>query len=258
MTTTTEPTTTELNAKADELRRLHQDGLLVLPNAWDAASAQVVVEAGFPVVATTSNAVAAMLGYPDGEGAPWEALFEVARRIARTVPVPVTVDAEAGYGLSPNEFVERLLSTGAVGCNLEDSDHRAGGLKDAQAQADWLAGVRAAATTAGVPIVINARVDTFLPSSGIAEADRLAETLTRAALYVEAGADCLYPIGLGDPETIKVLVEQVAVPINGNTSDALGLPELAALGVRRVSFGPRFYRAALADFRDRLTPLAIH
>jgi 2-methylisocitrate lyase-like PEP mutase family enzyme len=170
--------------------------------------------------------------------------------------VPVTVDAEAGYGLSPSEFVERLLSTGAVGCNLEDSDHRAGGLKDPRAQAEWLAGVRAAATAAGVPIVINARIDTFIPSGGIPEADRLAETLSRAQLYVEAGADCIYPIGLRDRETIKVLVEQISAPINGNTGDDLGLPELAELGVRRVSYGPMFYRTALADFRDRLTALA--
>ncbi len=246
----------DLTTKANELRARHDGPLLVLPNAWDAASAQVVVETGFPVVATSSNAVAAMLGYPDGEGAPWEALFEVARRIAQTVAVPVTVDAEAGYGLSPSEFVAGLLSTGAVGCNLEDTDHRAGGLKDAPAQADYLAAVRAAATEAGVPIVINARVDTFLPSSGLAESDRLAECLTRAELYREAGADCVYPIGLADREMIKVLVEQVPIPINGNTSDALGLPELADLGVRRVSFGPRFYRAALADFRDQLAPLA--
>ncbi|WP_152362050.1 isocitrate lyase/PEP mutase family protein [Microlunatus speluncae] len=247
--------TTDPAVKAKVLRELHDGPLLVLPNAWDAASAEVVVESGFPVVATSSNAVAAMLGYPDGEGAPWAALFEVARRIARTVPVPVTVDAEAGYGLGPAEFVERLLDTGAVGCNLEDTDHRAGGLRDAAAQADYLAGVRAAATEAGVPIVINARVDTFLPTSGLAEPDRLAECLSRAELYRAAGADCVYPIGLADPEMIKALVEQVAAPINGNTGEALGLRDLADLGVRRVSYGPRFYRAALTNFRNRLTSL---
>lgn len=247
--------TTDLAAKADALRALHDGPLLVLPNAWDAASARVVVEAGYPAVATSSNAFAAMLGQPDGEVASAAAMFDLAGRMARAVSVPVTVDAEAGYGLSPAEFVRRLLSTGAVGCNLEDTDHSGGGLKDAQAQAAYLAEVRTAATAAGVPIVINARVDTFLPSSGLAEADRLAECLTRAELYREAGADCVYPIGLADRETIKVLVEQVPAPINGNSTDSLGLPELAELGVRRVSYGPRFYRAALADFRDRLATL---
>ena len=144
--------------------------MLVLPNAWDAASAAVVAEAGFPAVATASAAVSAMLGYPDGEGAPWQEMFAAAGRIARAVSVPVTVDAEAGYGMRPRELVDRLLDIGAVGCNLEDTDHRAGGLVDAGAHAEWLADVRSAADDAGVPIVINARVDTFLPASGIPEA----------------------------------------------------------------------------------------
>ena len=95
---------TRLRAQAVTLRELH-DGMLVLPNAWDAASAKVVVEAGFPVVATASNAIAAMLGHPDGEGAPWEEMFAAAGRVARAVPVPVTVDAEAGYGMQPRELV---------------------------------------------------------------------------------------------------------------------------------------------------------
>src|SRR5688500_2473890 len=129
--------------------------MLVLPNAWDAASATVVAEAGFPAVATASNAIAAMLGHPDGEGAPWQEMFAAAERVAKAVSVPVTVDAEAGYGMQPRELVYRLLDIGAVGCNLEDSDHRAGGLADAGKHAEWLAAVRSAADGAGVPIVVN-------------------------------------------------------------------------------------------------------
>ena len=158
----------DLKARADRLRELHHaDEMLVLPNVWDAASAKIVAEAGFPVVATASAAISAMLGYPDGEGAPWQEMFAAAGRVARAVSVPVTVDAEAGYGMEPRELVDRLLEIGAVGCNLEDTDHRAGGLVDAGAHAERLAAIRAAAGDAGVPIVINARADTFLPRSGV-------------------------------------------------------------------------------------------
>ena len=123
--------TADLKAHAGRLRELHHAGeMLVLPNGWDAASAKIVAEAGFPVVATASAAISAMLGYPDGEGAPWQEMFAAAGRVARAVSVPVTVDAEAGYGMEPRELVDRLLEIGAVGCNLEDTDHRAGELVD--------------------------------------------------------------------------------------------------------------------------------
>jgi hypothetical protein len=155
--------------------------MLVLPNVWEAASAEIMAEAGFPAVATTSAAIAAMLGYRDGEGAPWPEMFAAAGRIARAVAVPVTVDAEAGYGLRPRELVDRLLEIGAVGCNLEDTEHRAGGLADVGAQAERLAAVRAAAGDAGVPIVVNARVDVFLPGAGVPEEERVAEASVEAA-----------------------------------------------------------------------------
>jgi 2-methylisocitrate lyase-like PEP mutase family enzyme len=252
MTTTD---TAELKAQADRLRELHGGELLVLPNVWDAASATVVAEAGFPVIATASNAVSAMLGYPDGEGAPWQEMFAAAGRITRAVSVPVTVDAEAGYGLEPRELVERLLEIGVVGCNLEDTDHRAGGLREAQAHAGWLAQVRQAADEAGVPIVVNARIDAFLPPAGIPEPERLAEALRRGRLYRDAGADCLYPIGVGSRSVLAALVTELGCPINGNTGEELDLATLRELGVARVSYGPRFYRAALAGLKSSVLGL---
>jgi len=245
----------DLKARADTLRELHSKELLVLPNVWDAASATIVAEAGFPAVATASAAVTAMLGYPDGEGAPWQEMFAAAGRVARVVSVPVTVDAEAGYGMRPRDLVDRLLETGAVGCNLEDTDHRAGGLREAGAHAEWLAGVRAAADQAGVPIVINARVDTFLPASGIAESDRIAEAVRRGRLYRDAGADCIYPIGVRHKSDLATLVTELPGPINGNTGDELDLATLRELGVARVSYGPRFYRAAMADLKTSVQQL---
>lgn len=245
----------DLKAHADLLRELHHGKMLVLPNAWDEPSAELVAERGFPVVATTSAAVADSLGHQDGEKAPWQEMFAAAARIAAVVSVPVTVDAEAGYGLEPREFVARLLEAGAVGCNLEDTDHRAGGLVDAAAQADWLAEVRAAADAAGVPIVINARIDTFLPPSGIPERDRLTETIRRGRLYRDAGVDCVYPIGASTGHDLARLIAGVPGPVNGNTNASLDLETLESLGVARVSFGPRFYRGGLPAMRAALEEL---
>ena len=245
----------DLKTRADKLRSLHTGELLVLPNAWDAASAQIVVDAGFPVVATASNAISAMLGYPDGEVAPWQEMFAAAARMAGAVSVPTTVDAEAGYGMTPREFVERLLETGAVGCNLEDTDHKAGALAEAGAQAQWLSEVRAAADEAGVPIVINARVDAFLPVGKLPEGERVAEAVRRGRLYREAGADCVYPIGVRSKDDLTALVNELACPVNGNASPGLDLATLKEIGVARVSYGPRFYRQALADFKTSVEGL---
>lgn len=240
---------------AETLKRLHTGEMLILPNAWDAASAQVVEQAGFTAVATASAAITAMLGYPDGEGAPWEEMFAANARIAKAVAVPVTMDAEAGYGMAANALVERLLDIGVVGCNLEDSDHVVGGLKDAEQQAGWLAEVRAAADAAGVPLVINARVDVFFPTSPVPEEERVAEAIRRGRLYREAGADCIYPIGVGDPNVLAQLVAEINSPINGNSNPQLTLPILRDLGVARVSYGPRFYRTGLAEFGNEIKSL---
>jgi 2-methylisocitrate lyase-like PEP mutase family enzyme len=247
--------TADMKARADQLRQLHSGPMLVLPNVWDAASAQVVAEAGFPAVATASAAITAMLGYPDGEGAPWQEMFAAAGRVARAVQVPVTVDAEAGYGLQPRELVARLLEAGAAGCNLEDTDHRAGGLAEAGAHAQWLADVRSAADEAGVPLVVNARVDTFLPPSGVPEPERVAEAIRRGRLYLDAGADCVYPIGVRRKHDVAALVAGLPGPVNGNTGDELDLATLRELGVARVSYGPRFYRAALAGLKTAVDEL---
>ena len=150
---------TDFQSRCDLLRSLHRPGApLLLPNVWDVATARAVVAAGFPVVATGSVAVAAALGYEDHE-APADEMLAAAARIANGVEVPVTVDAEAGYGMEPAALVAALRSAGAAGCNLEDSNH--GALRDPDRQAEWLGAVRQAATDDGYPLVINARVDVF-------------------------------------------------------------------------------------------------
>src|SRR5436305_2319221 len=148
--------TPDLQSQCDHLRSLHRPGVpLLLPNAWDVATAKAVVAAGFPVVATTSGGVAATLGYEDHEGAPADEMLAAAARIAGGVDVPVTVDAEAGYGMEPAELVAALRRIGAAGCNLEDTDYAAGSLRDPARHAEWLRAVREAASAGGYPLVIN-------------------------------------------------------------------------------------------------------
>jgi 2-methylisocitrate lyase-like PEP mutase family enzyme len=222
--------------RAEALRRLHAGPPpLILPNAWDVASARLVVKAGFPVVATSSGAVAATLGYEDDDSMPVDEAFAVVARIARSVPVPVTADIEAGYGLSPEDLIALLLEAGAVGCNLEDTNHHGGGgLVDAGEQAERLHAVRHAATRSRVDVVLNARIDVLR-----LEGDRrelFEEAVRRARLYLEAGADCVFPIRLADDEAIGEFVRRVEGPVNVVAAGAPPLARLAKLGVARISF----------------------
>lgn len=244
---------TELSRRAAALRALHRPGdPLILPNAWDPGSARAVVAAGFPAVATSSAAVAEALGHADGEATPVAEMFSAVGRIAAAVPVPVTADLERGYGLRPAELVERLLAAGAVGCNIEDSDPRTGRLYDVEEQADLLAGIRAAARTAGVDLVLNARIDVHLRAYGPAEG-RLAEAVRRGRGYLAAGADSVYPILLADPEQIRGFVTEVDAPVNVMARPGAPAPaELAALGVARISFGSGVYAAARARAAELL------
>src|SRR5690242_21575435 len=241
---TTSPPT-DLHSRCDLLRSLHRPGEpLLLPNAWDVATARAVVAAGFPVVATTSGGVAAALGYEDHEGAPADEMLAAAARIARGVDVPVTVDAEAGYGMQPAELVAALKSAGAAGCNLEDSDYSAGTLRDPGRQAAWLKAVRDAASADGYPLVINARVDVFLGPflAGAAgpgtQAELVPEAVRRANTYLEAGVDCVYPNVLWEADALRAFMSEVAGPANVVAlPPGPSLAELAELGVARVSWG---------------------
>jgi 2-methylisocitrate lyase-like PEP mutase family enzyme len=244
------------------LRSLHRPGApLVLPNAWDVATARAVVAAGFPVVATTSAGVAETLGYEDHEGAPGDEMLAAAARIARGVEAPVTVDAEAGYGMEPAELVAALQSLGAAGCNLEDTDHTAGSLRDPDRHAEWLSAVRQAASADDYPLVINARVDVFLGpflgGAGPGTQDELVpEALRRAEAYLEAGVDCVFPIALWETDALRHFVSDVGGPVNVvRLPQAPSLTELAALGVARVSWGLLLYRDAMARFEEQLASL---
>src|SRR5918997_2583603 len=210
----------DLHSHCDLLRSLHRPGApLLLPNAWDVATARAVVAAGFPVVATTSAGVAGTLGYEDHEGAPGDEMLAAAARIARDVEVPVTVDAEAGYGMEPAELVAALRSAGAAGCNLEDTDHATGGLRDPDRHAEWLGAVRQAASEDGHGLVINARVDVFLgpllAGAGPGTQEELVpEAVRRANAYLEAGVDCVYPIVLWETDALRRFMSEVRGPVS--------------------------------------------
>jgi 2-methylisocitrate lyase-like PEP mutase family enzyme len=229
----------DLAARAAELRALHRPGApLVLRTAWDAASAKALV-GDAPALATTSVGVAEALGFDDGGHLPAELAFAALARIVAAVEVPVTADCEAGYGLAPEAFVEGLLGAGAVGCNLEDTDHATGALRDPAEQAAFLAAVKDAGRAAGVDLVLNARVDVHVRRG------TLEDGLARARAYREAGADCVYPIFCHDEEGIAAYVQAAAVVNVHVHPSAPDLARLAELGVARASYGGSLFRAAL-------------
>ena len=245
--TNTDSAQTAVN-QAEKLRALHDGkGPLVLPNAWDAASARIFETAGFQAIATTSGGVAAVLGVKDGEGGSIDEMQAAAGRIVRSVEVPVTVDFESGYQLEPKEIAERLVSIGAAGLNLEDTNHYGEEeLLEAEPFAAQIAEIKAAARGAGVDLFLNARVDVFICKLGTPE-EQLAEGLRRARLYKQAGADCIYPITLSDPAMIAAFVEAVwPINLNLRRGGPLSLQDVADLGVRRVSYSTSTFREAMS------------
>jgi 2-methylisocitrate lyase-like PEP mutase family enzyme len=225
-----------VSEKAEAFRRMHHDGLLVLPNAWDVGSAQALAALpGCRALATSSGAVARSLGYEDHENISRAEMLEVVRRIAAAVEVPVTADLEAGYG-DPAGTAALALEAGAVGMNLEDSVDRT--LFPVDRQVETIRAVRAAAPA----LVLNARVDVFLLGGGVDEA------VERGNAYLEAGADCVYPIFASAREDIEGLVRGIGGPVNVLLSPkAPPVPELAALGVARATWGSGLASAALAE-----------
>lgn len=241
--------------KADLFLKLHHDKeLLVLLNSWDAGSSKLVEACGYKAVATTSMGVAASLGYPDCQVIQLSEMIEVITGIVNAVQVPVTADVEAGYGDNVDEIVEsmkKLIATGLVGINIEDSIELSPDLLDAKEFCKRLAAIRALSDSLGFHLVINARTDSFFTSKG-SQKEKLSESIRRGNLYHEAGADCIFVQPVWDKETIATLVKEIDAPINilANPSTGAGLPpsarELEDLGVARLSVGSTVMKATLA------------
>jgi len=243
-----------LRTKAEKFRQMHLGpDVLVLTNAWDAASALILEGAGVQAIATTSSGIAGSLGYPDGQYISREQMAEAVSRIVRVVSVPVTADMERGYGLTEEAAattVRAVIKAGAIGLNLEDSSGDASRpLVDAELHASRVRAARQAADSEGVPVVINARTDVYLKSAG-EPSSRLSEAIRRGNLYLEAGADCIFVPGVVDVATIGTLCREIRGPVNIIAIKGVPpIPELGRLGVRRVSVGSGFMRAAMTLVR---------
>ncbi|MER5748226.1 isocitrate lyase/phosphoenolpyruvate mutase family protein [Streptomyces sp. NPDC002088] len=239
-----------LRDRALAFRALHVPGRpLVLPNAWDTASARIVEDAGAAAVATTSAGLAWALGAADGDRLERDRAVAAVAAVASAVRVPVSADIESGYAQDPEGVagtVRAVLAAGAVGVNIEDALY--GGaepLRPVAEQAERIAAARAAADAEGVPLFVNARIDTFLRGAGGVDL-----TLERAAAFLAAGADGIFVPGAVDPETVKLLAEGVDGPLNVMVGPgALPVAELAGLGVARVSAGAGIAQAAHAVVR---------
>ena len=244
-----------LKAKADAFRNMHHaPPLLVLPNAWDAVTARLFVQAGARAIATTSAGIAATLGYADGQNVPKELMMQAIARIANAVSVPVTADIESGYADSPKglgESMRAVINAGAIGVNLEDAtgdtSQRLFALEE---QIERIRAAREAADDVHIPVVINARTDVYLEKVG-EPATRFAETVRRLNAYHLAGADCLFVPAVTDMPTLSQLVQSVEAPLNVLAGP--GMPPVADLqriGVARLSVGSAIMRATLALARD--------
>lgn len=230
---------------------LHRPGSpLLLPNAWDPLSARIVEAAGAPAVATTSAGVAWALGAADGDHIDRDSVLALTARVVAAVGVPVTADIESGFGATASDVgvtIEGVLSAGAAGVNIEDvAADDPGALRDPEEQAERLAAARSAADSAGVPLYVNARIDTYLRAVGDPGA-RFADTVARAQTYLRAGASGVFVPGVVEVPTVARLAAEIDGPLNVLVGPgAPPVAEFAAAGVARISLGSSVAAAAYA------------
>lgn len=236
--------------KAEQFRKLHHGPrMLLLPNAWDVASARILEESGHPAIATSSAAVAFSLGFPDGQRISRDEMLEVCGRIARAVNIPVTADLEAAYGTTVKDMVETVkaaIFAGIIGMNFEDATgDDESSFVDLPLQVQKIRAICETAKSLGVPFVLNARTDIYLMPIG-PEASRFDRTVERLRAYRDAGASCLFVPGLYDRDTIAKLVKAIEAPLNILATPACPpMEELEKIGVARVSAGSGLMRAAM-------------
>ena len=241
--------------KAELFLKYHKDKeILVLLNSWDIGSSKLIEACGYKAIATTSMGVSASLGYPDCQVIQLSEMIEVISGIVNGVQVPVTVDIEAGYGNNLDEIIDsvkKIIATGIVGINIEDSIDLNPILIDEIEFCERISAIRALSDSLGFHLVINARTDSFFTSSG-SPRENLNESIKRGNKYQEAGADCIFVQPVWEKETISTLVKEINAPINilANPKVGIGLPpsvsELQDLGVARLSLGSCLMKATLA------------
>lgn len=240
--------------KAINFKNLHNGlKILILPNAWDVASAKLYEQAGFDAIGTTSAGIAASFGFAEPEKISRAEMLNVVTRIVKAVDLPVTADIEAGYAQTADgvaETVKLIISTGAVGINLEDSPGLSNNtLQSIEMQVDRLSAAHEAALSTGIPLVINARTDVYLFTDE-SPSNQLNNVIRRANAYLEAGADCVFVPGVVEANIISHLVREIQGPINILANSGVPtISELQKLGVARVSMGSGPMRATLSLVR---------
>jgi len=236
------------------LKYHHDKEILVLLNSWDIGSSRLIEACGYKAIATTSMGIAASLGYPDCQIIQLSEMLAVITGIVNAVQIPVTVDIEAGYGNDLQEIigsVEKIIATGIVGVNLEDSMDLNPVLIDEMEFCERISAIRALSDSLGFHLVINARTDSFYTSSGSTR-EKLSESIKRGNKYRAAGADCIFVQPVWEKATIATLVKEIHAPINilANPGIDGGIPpsvsELQDLGVARLSLGSGLMKATLA------------
>ncbi|WP_429912203.1 isocitrate lyase/PEP mutase family protein [Glycocaulis sp.] len=245
-----------MTTQASIFRDLHTSAQpLVLFNAWDAGSAAAIADSGARAIATSSWAVAEASGYRDGEQLPFDRLVDSTRRITASVSLPVSVDAETGYGTTGEAVAANVLTLvreGAAGINLEDRDRSGSGLASIQDAAGRIAAIRSTLQAQGLDVFINARCDVFFtsgPDTATSETGRLKEAVQRAQAYLAAGADGIFLPGLSDPALVAQAAQAIPAPLNVMVRSPDAIASLREAGVRRISFGPAPYIAAMDALR---------
>lgn len=229
-------------AKARHFHALHHNGsVLTLANAWDVASARLLEQAGGQAIATTSAGVARRLGDLDTDRAARERALNLIAAVVAAVDVPVTADIESGFACDADgvgETVRCVLAAGAVGITIEDVGYTAGApLRPIADQAERISAARAAADAVDIPLYVNARIDVYLRAT-VPPERMLTATLERAGAYLAAGADGIFVPGTANPDTIRILADEIPAPLNilaGHDTPSGAV--LAELGVARVSIG---------------------
>lgn len=251
--------------KAEKFLKFHQDKeILVLLNSWDIGSSKLIEACGYKAIATTSMGIAASMGYPDSQVIQLWEMLEAITGIVNAVQVPVTVDIEAGYGRNLNEIIEsvkKIIATGIVGINIEDSIDLNPVLVDEMEFCERISAIRELSNSMGFHLVINARTDSFYTSPDKPR-ENLSESIKRGNKYREAGADCIFVQPVWEKEMISTLVKEIKAPINilANPSTGAGLPptvsELQDLGVARLSLGSSMMKATLSLIKKVADELA--
>ena len=242
-------------AKALLFYELHHSGrMLILPNIWDPLGALLLESIGYPAIATASAAIAYTNGYDDGEQMPFDSVLERLNAITHCVNLPVTADIESGYATTNSrlrENIKSLIDTGIVGINFEDSDKQSGLLIPVNIQSERINLVREVANESGIRLFINARTDVYIKGTDFDDNGKLLETIKRGRAYLDAGADCIFPIAVKQIDHIRELTSNIAAPIN--ILAIPGVPDfkkLNDLGVARVSLGPGFLKIAVSALKN--------